>query len=54
MGKNWLFFGEQHFATDFFYQTEIQNWSDIGVLTKVNVAFSHDQEERIFVHHKMY
>lgn len=52
-GKNWLFFGEQHFATDFLYQTEIQNWSDIGVLTKVNVAFSHDQEEQIFVHHKM-
>ena len=52
-GKNWLFFGEQRFATDFLYQTEIQNWSDIGVLTKVNVAFSHDQEERIFVHHKM-
>lgn len=52
-GKNWLFFGEQQFATDFLYQTEIQNWSDIGVLTKVNVAFSHDQEERIFVHHKM-
>ncbi|HEY8689503.1 MAG TPA: flavodoxin domain-containing protein [Chitinophagaceae bacterium] len=52
-GKNWLFFGEQHFTTDFLYQTEIQNWSDIGVLTKVNVAFSHDQEEKIFVHHKM-
>ena len=52
-GKNWLFFGEQHFTTDFLYQTEIQNWTDIGVLTKVNVAFSHDQEERIFVHHKM-
>ena len=52
-GKNWLFFGEQHFATDFLYQTEIQNWSDIGVLTKVNVAFSHDREERVFVHHKM-
>ena len=52
-GKNWLFFGEQHFATDFLYQTEIQNWSDIGVLTKVNVAFLHEQEEKIFVHHKM-
>ena len=52
-GKNWLFFGEQHFATDFLYQTEIQNWSDIGVLAKVNVAFLHEQEEKIFVHHKM-
>src|SRR5918993_352532 len=52
-GRNWLFFGEQQFHTDFLYQTEIQNWADIGVLTKVNVAFSHDQEERLYVHHKM-
>jgi sulfite reductase (NADPH) flavoprotein alpha-component len=52
-GKNWLFFGEQHFATDFLYQTEIQNWADTGVLTKVNVAFSHDQPQQLFVHDKM-
>ncbi len=42
-GKSWLFFGEQHFATDFLYQTEIQNWFETGVLTKVNTAFSRDQ-----------
>ena len=52
-GKNWLFFGEQHFVTDFLYQTEIQNWFETGVLTKVNTAFSRDQPERIYVQHRM-
>jgi sulfite reductase (NADPH) flavoprotein alpha-component len=52
-GKNWLFFGEQHFASDFLYQTEIQNWFETGVLTKVNLAFSRDQKEKIYVQHKM-
>ena len=52
-GKNWLFFGEQHFTTDFLYQTEIQNWFETGVLTKVNLAFSRDQAEKIYVQHKM-
>jgi sulfite reductase (NADPH) flavoprotein alpha-component len=53
-GKNWLFFGEQHFATDFLYQTEIQNWFETGVLTKVNVAFSRDQAKKIYVQHRMW
>jgi sulfite reductase (NADPH) flavoprotein alpha-component len=52
-GKNWLFFGEQHFASDFLYQTEIQNWFETGVLTKINVAFSRDQPEKIYVQHRM-
>ncbi|MEJ7769590.1 MAG: flavodoxin domain-containing protein [Chitinophagaceae bacterium] len=52
-GRNWLFFGEQHFFTDFLYQTEIQNWLGTGVLTKVNVAFSRDQKEKVYVQHKM-
>ncbi len=52
-GKNWLFFGDQHFVSDFLYQTEIQNWFETGLLTKVNLAFSHDQPERIYVQHKM-
>jgi sulfite reductase (NADPH) flavoprotein alpha-component len=52
-GKNWLFFGEQHFTSDFLYQTEIQNWFETGVLTKVNLAFSRDQQEKIYVQHKM-
>lgn len=52
-GKNWLFFGEQHFASDFLYQTEIQSWFETGVLTKVNLAFSRDQHYKIYVQHKM-
>ena len=52
-GRNWLFFGEQHFATDFLYQTEIQNWYETGVLTKVSLAFSRDQKEKLYVQHKM-
>ncbi len=52
-GKNWLFFGEQHFACDFLYQTEIQNWIETGVLNKVNVAFSRDQHFKLYVQHKM-
>ena len=52
-GRNWLFFGEQHFVTDFLYQTELQNWLDTGTLTKIDVAFSRDQQEKIYVQHKM-
>ena len=52
-GRNWLFFGDQHFATDFLYQTEIQNWHETGVLTKVNLAFSRDQHFKLYVQHKM-
>ena len=52
-GKNWLFFGEQKFTTDFLYQTEIQNWYETGLLTKANFAFSRDQEDKIYVQHKM-
>jgi len=52
-GKNWLFFGEQHFITDFLYQTEIQNWYQGGVLNKVSLAFSRDQKEKIYVQHRM-
>ncbi|HTB53254.1 MAG TPA: flavodoxin domain-containing protein [Ferruginibacter sp.] len=52
-GRSWLFFGEQYFASDFLYQTEIQNWFETGVLTKINLAFSRDQEEKIYVQHKM-
>lgn len=52
-GRNWLFFGEQRFASDFLYQTEIQNWAQTGVLSHVNVAFSRDQKEKVYVQHKM-
>ncbi len=52
-GKNWLFFGEDHFVSDFLYQTEIQNWFETGVLTKLSLAFSKDRPGNIFVHHKL-
>jgi sulfite reductase (NADPH) flavoprotein alpha-component len=52
-GRNWLFFGDQHFTTDFLYQTEILNWVNTGVLNKVHVAFSRDQQQKIYVQHKM-
>ena len=37
----------------FLYQTELQNWLETGVLTKLNVAFSRDQKEKVYVQHKM-
>lgn len=52
-GKNWLFFGEQHFISDFLYQSEIQNFLAMGVLNKINLAFSRDQKEKIYVQHRM-
>lgn len=53
-GRNWLFFGEQYFVTDFLYQTEIQSYLQTGVLTNLDVAFSRDQPEKIYVQHKMH
>jgi sulfite reductase (NADPH) flavoprotein alpha-component len=52
-GRSWLFFGEQHFTTDFLYQTEWQDWFSTGSLTKINLAFSRDQEEKIYVQQKL-
>ncbi len=53
IGRSWLFFGDQHFTSDFLYQTEWQNWFSTGSLTKINLAFSRDQEEKVYVQHKM-
>jgi len=52
-GRNWFFFGEQHFSSDFLYQVEMQNFVDTGVLTRINLAFSRDQAEKIYVQHRM-
>ncbi|PWU04844.1 MAG: sulfite reductase [Bacteroidetes bacterium] len=52
-GRNWLFFGDQHFTSDFLYQTEIQNWVQTGVLSNVSLAFSRDQQWKVYVQHKM-
>ncbi|NUU76650.1 assimilatory sulfite reductase (NADPH) flavoprotein subunit [Paenibacillus xylanilyticus] len=52
-GKTWLFYGDQHFLTDFLYQTEWQRWLKDGVLTKMDVAFSRDTEQKVYVQHRM-
>ncbi|PYE50260.1 sulfite reductase (NADPH) flavoprotein alpha-component [Paenibacillus barcinonensis] len=52
-GKAWLFYGDQHFSTDFLYQTEWQRWLKDGVLTKMDVAFSRDTEQKVYVQHRM-
>ena len=52
-GKNWLFFGDQHYTTDFLYQSEWQNYLNEGILTKLDVAFSRDQKEKIYVQNRM-
>ena len=48
-----MFFGDQHFVTDFLYQTEWQKWLKEGVLTKMDVAFSRDTAEKVYVQHRM-
>ncbi len=52
-GKSWMFFGDQHFVSDFLYQTEWQKWLENGVLTKMDVAFSRDTEEKVYVQHRL-
>lgn len=52
-GRNWLFFGDQHFLTDFLYQTEWLAWRKSGLLTHLDVAFSRDQTEKIYVQHRI-
>jgi len=52
-GKNWLFFGDQHYTYDFLYQLEWQEQLKEGVLTKLDVAFSRDQPEKVYVQDRM-
>lgn len=52
-GNTWLFFGDQHFTTDFLYQTEWQEWLKDGVLGKMDVAFSRDTDEKVYVQHRI-
>lgn len=52
-GKSWLFFGDQHFVTDFLYQTDWQRWLASGVLTQMDVAFSRDTDKKVYVQHKI-
>ena len=52
-GKNWLFFGERSAATDFLYRDELETMRDDGHLTRLDLAFSRDQERKIYVQDRM-
>ena len=52
-GKNWLFFGDRNAATDFIYQDEIESMLASGLLTKLDLAFSRDQSEKVYVQDRM-
>lgn len=52
-GKNWLFFGNPHFTQDFLYQVEWQGYVKSGLLDKITLAFSRDQEEKVYVQHRL-
>lgn len=50
---NWLFFGEQHRATDFYYEDELTALLDDGTLTRLDTAFSRDQRAKVYVQDRM-
>ena len=52
-GKNWLFYGDQHSATDFMYRDELETYRRSGTLTRLDTAFSRDQTEKVYVQHRM-
>ncbi|ASK32683.1 sulfite reductase [Chryseobacterium sp. T16E-39] len=52
-GRNWLFFGDRNFVSDFLYQSELQDFLKTGGLTHLDLAFSRDTAEKIYVQHKL-
>ncbi|MFE4109667.1 NADPH-dependent assimilatory sulfite reductase flavoprotein subunit [Kosakonia sp. YIM B13611] len=52
-GKNWLFFGNPHFTDDFLYQVEWQRYVKEGVLSRIDLAWSRDQKEKVYVQDKL-
>lgn len=52
-GKNWLFFGDRTFTQDFLYQVEWQKYLKSGIVTQLDVAFSRDQQEKVYVQHRI-
>ncbi|MFX4228327.1 MAG: diflavin oxidoreductase [Porticoccaceae bacterium] len=52
-GKNWLFFGDRNFRTDFLYQREWLQWRKQGLLSRLDVAFSRDGPEKVYVQHRI-
>ena len=51
--ENWLIFGEREQAHDFFYKDTIQAWQNTAMLKRIDLAFSRDQSEKVYVHHKL-
>jgi sulfite reductase (NADPH) flavoprotein alpha-component len=52
-GKNWLFFGDQKCATDFLYEEQLTSWKSSGHLARLDLAFSRDQAEKIYVQYRL-
>lgn len=52
-GKNWLFFGDQHEATDFLYRDELEQYMADGILHKLSTAFSRDSDQKVYVQNRM-
>ncbi|MDP0501510.1 MAG: sulfite reductase subunit alpha [Verrucomicrobiota bacterium JB022] len=52
-GRNWLFFGDQKSSCDFLYRDELESFRTDGVLSRLSLAFSRDQERKIYVQHRM-
>ncbi len=52
-GRNWLFFGDQKRATDFLYQETLEGWLGSGHVARLDLAFSRDQAEKIYVQNRM-
>ncbi len=52
-GRNWLFFGDQKRATDFLYEDQVVDWQRRGILDRLDLAFSRDQAEKIYVQTRM-
>ncbi|PHM25891.1 NADPH-dependent assimilatory sulfite reductase flavoprotein subunit [Xenorhabdus ehlersii] len=52
-GKNWLFFGNPHFVEDFLYQVEFQRYVKEGLLTRMDLAWSRDQQHKVYVQDKL-
>jgi sulfite reductase (NADPH) flavoprotein alpha-component len=52
-GKNWLFFGDQQRAFDYLYEQELTAWQQEGFLTRLDLAFSRDQQQKVYVQNRM-
>ncbi|MCD8826372.1 assimilatory sulfite reductase (NADPH) flavoprotein subunit [Staphylococcus gallinarum] len=52
-GNQWLIFGNQNYSTDYLYQTDLERWLNDGVLSKLDLAFSRDTENKIYVQHRI-